>query len=52
MKIVKRALKMRIRCLVNMNKTQLGFMPGRGTANALLILCRTQEEDKRCACVS
>ena len=43
-KIVKRVLEMRIRCLVNMNKMQYGFMPGRGTIHAMFILRRMQEE--------
>ena len=44
MKIVERVLEKRIRCLVNMNKMQCGFMPGRGTIDALFILCIMQEE--------
>ena len=40
MKIVERVLEKRIRCLVNMNKMQFGFMPGRGTIDALFILHR------------
>ena len=44
MKIVERVLTKRIRCLVNMNKMQFGFMPGRGTIDALFILRRMQEE--------
>ena len=38
MKIVERVLEKRIRCLVNMNKMQFGFMPGKGTIDALFIL--------------
>ena len=44
MKIVERVLKKRIRCLVNMNKMQFGFMPVRGTIDAPFILRRMQEE--------
>ena len=44
MKILERVLEKRIRCLVNMNKVQFGFMPGRGTIDALFILRRMQEE--------
>ena len=44
MKIVERVLEKRIRCLVNMNKMQFGFMPGRGTIDAQFILHRMQEK--------
>ena len=37
MKIVERVLEKRIRCLVNINKMQFGFMPGRGKIVALFI---------------
>ena len=43
-KIVERVLEKRVRCLVNMNKMQFGFMPGRGAIDALLSLRRMQEE--------
>ena len=44
MKIVERVLEKRIRCLVNPNKMQFGFMPGRGTIDAQFILHRMQEK--------
>ena len=44
MKIVKRVLQKKIRFLVNMNRMQFGFMPGRETIDALFILGRMQEE--------
>ena len=44
MKVVERVLKKKIRCLANMNKMQFGFMPGKGTIDALFILRRMQEE--------
>ena len=55
-KIVKRMLEKRIRCLVNINKMQFGFMPRRGTIDALLSLRRMQEEyqdkGKKLLCIS
>ena len=44
MKIVERVLERRIRTLVNLNKIQLGFMPGKGTVDAIFILGRMQQE--------
>ena len=44
MKIVERVLKRRIRELVNFDSMQFGFMPGRGTTDALLVARRMQEE--------
>ena len=44
MKIVERVLERRIRTLVNLNKIQFGFMPGKGTVDAILIVRRMQEE--------
>ena len=42
MEIVEKVLEKRIGCLVNMNKMQFGFTPGRGTIDALFILRRMQ----------
>ena len=44
MKIVERVLERRIRTLVNLNKIQFGFMPGKGTVDAIFIVRRMQEE--------
>ena len=44
MKIVERVLERRIRTLVNLNEMQFGFMPGKGTLDAIFIVRRMQEE--------
>ena len=44
MKIVKRVLENSIRELVMIDERQFGFMPGKGTTHALLILRRMQEQ--------
>ena len=44
MNIVERKLENRIRGLVMIDDIQLGFMPGKSTTHALLILRRMQEE--------
>ena len=44
MKIVERVLERRIRTLINLNKMQFGFMPGKGTVDAIFIVRRMQEE--------
>ena len=44
MKIVERVLENSIRELVMIDETQFGFMPGKGTTQALFILRRMQEE--------
>ena len=44
MKIVERVLERRIRTLVNLNKMQFGFMPGKGTVDAIFIVWRMQEK--------
>ena len=44
MKIIERVLERRIRKLVNLNKVQFGFMPGKGTVDAIFIVKRMQEE--------
>ena len=44
MKIVERALEKRIIELVKVDDMQFGFMPGKGTTNALFISRRMQEE--------
>ena len=44
MKIVERVLENRMRTLVELDKMQFGFMPGKGTTDALFIVRRMQEE--------
>ena len=44
MKIVERVLEKRMRLLVSLDDMQFGFMPGKGTTDALFILRRMQEE--------
>ena len=44
MKIVERVLERRIRTLINVNKMQFGFVPAKGTVEAIFIVRRMQEE--------
>ena len=44
MKIVERVLERRIGTLVSLNEMQFGFMPGKGTVDAIFIVRRMQEE--------
>ena len=44
MKIVERVLERQIQTLICLNKMQFGFMPGRGTVDAVLIVRRMQEK--------
>ena len=44
MKIVERVLEKRIRSIVELNEMQFGFMPGKGTVDALFLVRRLQEE--------
>ena len=44
MKVVERILERKIRTLVNLNDMQSGFMPGKGTMDAIFIVRRMQEE--------
>ena len=44
MKIVERVLERRIQTPVNLNEMQFGFMPGKGTVDAIFIVRRMQEE--------
>ena len=52
MKVVKGVLE-RIRELVNVDTMKFGFMPGRGTTDALFVVRRMQEEyrDKKKLCM-
>ena len=51
MKIIERVLERRIRTIVDFDEAQFGFMPGKGTIDALFLVRRLQEEyrvkDKR-----
>ena len=44
MKIVERVLERQIQTLVNLNEMQFGFMPGKGTVDAIFIVRRMQRE--------
>ena len=44
MKIVERVLKRQIQTLINLNKMQIGFMPGKRTVDVIFIVRRMQEE--------
>ena len=44
MKIVERVLGRRKRTLINLNKMQFGFMPGKGAVDAIFMVRRMQEE--------
>ena len=44
MKIIERVLERQILTLVNLNEMQFGFMPGKGTVDAIFIVRRRQEE--------
>ena len=44
MKIVERVQERRIQTLINLNKIQFGFMPGKGTVDAIFIVKRMQEK--------
>ena len=46
MKIVERVLERRIRALLNIDSMQFGFMPGRGTTDALFVVRRMQDESR------
>ena len=44
MKIVETLLERRMRLMVKVDEMQFGFMPGKGTIDAVFILRRLQEE--------
>ena len=44
MKIVEKLLERRMRLMVKVDEMQFGFMPGKGTIDAVFILRRLQEE--------
>ena len=43
-KIVEGVLERRMQTLINLSKMQFGFMPGKGTVEAIFIVRRMQEE--------
>ena len=45
-KVIERVLERRIRALVDMDEAQFGFMPAKGTTNALFLVRRLQEEHR------
>ena len=55
MKTVERVLERQIRTIVNLNKMQFGFVPGKETADAIIIVRRMQEKYQKrtrsCTCV-
>ena len=46
MKTIEKVLERRIQALVDFNKVQYGFMPGKGTTDALFLARRLQEEHR------
>ena len=46
-KYVERVLERQIRTLVNLNKTQFGFVPGKGTVDAIFIARKCRRNTKR-----
>ena len=46
MKIIERVLERRIPALVDFNEAQFGFMPGKGTTDALFLRRRSQKEHR------
>ena len=46
MEIIERVLERRIRALVDFDEAQFGFMPGKGTTDALFLVRRLQEQHR------
>ena len=44
MKVLERLLEKRIRCQVSIDNMQFGFMPGKGTTDAIFIMRQVQEK--------
>ena len=44
MKVFERVLEKRIRCQVSIDNMQFGFMPGKGTTDAIFIIRQVQEK--------
>ena len=53
-KIVERALQKRLQDIINLDESQFGFMPGKGTVDAIFVLERMEKsfERRRKACIS
>ena len=47
MKIVEKVLERRTRTLVNLNEMQFGYIPGKGTVDAIFIVRRMEEYQKK-----
>ena len=45
-KVIERVLERRIRALVDFDETQFGFLPGKGTIDALFLVRRLQEQHR------
>ena len=43
-KVLERVLEKRIRCQVSIDNMQFGFMPGKGTTDAIFIMQQVQEK--------
>ena len=43
MKVVERVLQRRLQAIIKIDGMQFGFMPGKGTVDAIFITCRIQE---------
>ena len=44
MKVLERVLEKRIRCQMSIDNMQIGFMPGKGTTDAIFIMQQVQEK--------
>ena len=53
MKVFERVLERRLRSKVNISETQFGFMPGKGTTDAIFIVHQLQEKylEKELFCI-
>ena len=48
MKVLERVLEKRIRCQVSIDNMQFGFMPGKGTTDAIFIMRQVHEKHVLC----
>ena len=44
LKVLERVIEARVRRIVKIDDMQFGFMPGRGTTDAIFIVCQLQEK--------